>query len=166
LVIFRGLRIVQLIAMRRTRNRIVVGAALLLVAVAGGFTFVEFASYGLADGDYPLTVTVAANPNRPVASLHYCVAAHEAAAKLYLEIYLENGPEISGGWKNLSPVPAQFTVPVMCSHRVSGLLGRRSHEVQFTALAVVVEYRDGTTNSLVVPIPPQNRSTQVTANLP
>jgi hypothetical protein len=148
--------------MRLTRKVIAVGAALLLASVAGGLAFFEFASYGRACGDYPLTVVVAANPNRPVASLQYYVAPAETAAKTYLEFW----PETSEGWKILSPVPMQFTVPVQCSHRISGLLGRRSHEVQFTALAVVVEYRDGTTNSLVVPIPLQSQSTQVTANLP
>ena len=129
-------------------------AVLGTAVLAATIWLADSSSFTIADGGFVVEAIVSSN--KEVAALRY-FGGHAAE----FEALLEEDPSFFD-WTDLDPTTREFAVDVRFSTRTTLIFGRQLHYVQFpSAIAVEVEFVDGSKEHRVVDLPRQGSSYRV-----
>ncbi len=139
--------------MRQGADRFVSVVVLLVIVLfaAGGFLLYEFGTVAMCDGQFPVTVIVKSTAAAPLTKVAYAVMPSEARAQEFIQCC--DDPASIFNFKDVPGFDGSpFTVDVQHSVK-SSPLGREWDYVQFEAIVLLLEFKNGKKVLEVAPIP-------------
>ncbi len=115
--------------------------AVIVLLVVGGFLLYEFGTVAMCDGRFPVTVIVKSTATTPLTKVAYAVMPNEAVARDFIQ--RSSDPATAFDFKDVPELDGDsFTVDVQCSWKNSPL-GRERDYVQFEAIVLLLEFKNG-----------------------
>ena len=125
--------------------------AVIVLLVVVGFLFYEFGTVAMCDGQFTVTVIVKSTAAVPLTKVAYAVMPSEAMAQEFIQCF--DDPASAFNFKDVPEFDGDsFAVDVQCSWK-SSPLGREWDYVQFEAIVLLLEFKNGEKVLEVAPIP-------------